>query len=178
MVWYLHICVRFDSKLHDVYLLYSMVGFILRYYCLYYFLNRKTLKSPRYYWRLFCKELLRAGDSNGWAHSRCSYCILFRPWEYRSFVGWFYGFISTFVSSMAARFGGAVDQHALIFWSCLVGMVAWPWLVHAAEAGCFASASAGPMAVWSGGMAARGGTGSYFCFHYFSTQIWDFTNLS
>lgn len=100
---------------------------LLRYCCLYYFLNRKTLESLRYYWPLFCKGLLRASDSNGWAHSRCSYCILFRPWGYRSLVGCFYGFISTFVSSMAAAFGGAVGRHALVFWSCLVGMVGWPW---------------------------------------------------
>ena len=130
---------------------------LLRYYCLYYFLNRKTLESPRYYWPLFCKGLLRASDSNGWAHSRCSYCILFRPWGYRSLVGCFYGFISTFVSSMAAAFGGAVGRHALVFWSCLVGLVGWPWR------------SGG----WGGG-----GTGSYFCFHYCSTQIRNFTNLS
>ena len=146
---------------------------LLRYYCLYYFLNRKTLESPRYYWPLFCKGLLRASDSNGWAHSRCSYCILFRPWGYRSLVGCFYGFISTFVSSMAAAFGGAVGRHALVFWSCLVGMVGWPWLVHATGAGCFAFASAGPLEVWW-----LGGTGSYFCFHYCSTQFWNFTNLS
>ena len=133
---------------------------LLRYYCLYYFLNRKTLESPRYYWPLFCKGLLRASDSNGWAHSRCSYCILFRPWGYRSLVGCFYGFISTFVSSMAAAFGGAVGRHALVFWSCLVGMVGWPWR--------------------SGGglVAGGGGNGRYFCFHYCSTQIWNFTNLS
>ena len=87
---------------------------LLRYYCLYYFLNRRTLKSPRYYWRLFCKGLLRAGDSNGWAHSRCSYCILFRPWGYGSLVGCFYGFISTFVGSMAAAFGGPVCAGLLV----------------------------------------------------------------